>query len=264
MSESKNILDEICARKREHIAERKKIISPEEIRESAQTASAPRGFADALKNSKQPAIIAEIKKASPSVGIIRPDFDLMDIAMIYQESGAACISVLTDEPYFQGRDEYIGQVKRIVKLPVLRKDFILEEYQVYESRMLGADCILLIMAALDETEAHDLHQLSGSLGMDVLVEIHDEEELHRAMELAPAMIGINNRNLKTLQVDVRTSHELAKKIPSDVLKIAESGISDIETIRALQKDGFDGFLIGESLMKQRDIGAALKKFTAAG
>lgn len=258
MSEAISVLDEICAVKREHIAKQKEKVSFEEIRKQAQAAEKPRGFINALKNHVQPAIIAEVKKASPSVGVIREGFDAVQIAKIYESAGAACLSVLTDEPYFQGKDEYLQQIKKVVSLPLLRKDFMLDEYQIYESRALGADCILLIMAALKDSEAKNLYAFAHSLDMDVLVEIHDEEELNRALKLEPAMIGINNRNLKTLKVDVQTSHELGVKIPSSILRIAESGISDADTIAALQEAGFDGFLIGESLMKQKDIRAAFK------
>jgi indole-3-glycerol phosphate synthase len=254
-----NVLDQICARKREHVAAQKQKISFEQINQEAAAAKKPRGFINALQNHAKPAIIAEVKKASPSVGVIREDFDAVEIAKIYEQSGAACLSVLTDEPYFQGKDEYLQQIKAAVALPLLRKDFILDEYQIYESRALGADCILLIMAALTDAEAKNFYKLSVSLGMDVLVEIHDEEELIRALDLKPAMIGINNRNLKTLEVDVQTSHLLGKKIPANIIRVAESGISKKKTIQALQADGFHAFLIGESLMKERDIKSALDK-----
>lgn len=253
-----SVLNEICDPKREHIAAQKKKISLDVLKEKIATAEKPRGFINALKQKKR-AIIAEVKKASPSIGIIREDFNAVEIARIYEANGAACLSVLTDEPYFQGRDEYLAQIKQAVKIPLLRKDFMLDEYQIYESRALGADCILLIMAALTDSEAATLYKLSETLGMDVLVEIHDDEELTRALKLNPKMIGINNRNLKTLKVDVQTSHRLGAKIPGNILKIAESGISDSSTIHALQTDGFNGFLIGESLMRQPDIGTALTK-----
>ena len=171
----------------------------------------------------------------------------------------ACLSVLTDEPYFQGHDDYIGLVKKSSSLPVLRKDFMIDPYQIYESRALGADCILLIMAALNHDDARRMNGIAHDLGMDVLVEVHDETELRAALELAPAMIGINNRNLKTLTVDLQTSHTLSKMIPEGVLKVAESGISTPENIAALQASGFGAFLVGESLMRQDDIGAALRK-----
>jgi indole-3-glycerol phosphate synthase len=256
-----NVLDEICARKRQHIAAQKQKISLDALKKKALAAVSPRGFIKALKAHTAPSIIAEIKKASPSRGIIRADFDPAAIAQIYEQNGAACISVLTDEPYFQGRDDYLESVTQAVSLPLLRKDFMLEEYQLYESRALGADCILLIMAALSDDEAESLYKLSEELGMDVLVEVHDEEELIRALKLDPPMIGINNRSLKTLKVDIQTSFSLGQKIPGSVLRIAESGLSEPGTIKELQGEGFGGFLIGESLMKQKDIGAALRTLT---
>jgi indole-3-glycerol phosphate synthase len=261
MSESKSILDEICQKKREHVAAQKKRIPLAALKEKIETLEKPRGFIKALKTHKFPAIIAEVKKASPSVGIIRENFDAIEIARAYGEAGAACLSVLTDEPYFQGKDEYLVDIRKSVSLPLLRKDFIIDEYQLFESRALGADCVLLIMAALTNEQARYLYQLSQKLGMDILVEVHDEEELIHAMDFAPQMVGVNNRNLKTLKVDVQTSHTLAKKIPADVVRVAESGISDPQTINALRADGYHAFLIGESLMKQDDIGTALKKFT---
>jgi indole-3-glycerol phosphate synthase len=254
-----SVLDEICARKREHIVERKQKLSLHDLKNNVQTADATHGFIRAIRTVPHPAIIAEVKKASPSVGVIRADFDAVQIAKTYEQNGAACLSVLTDEPYFQGRDEYLTAIRKSVSIPLLRKDFMLDEYQIYESRALGADCILLIMAALSDEEAADLYRLSYNLGMDVLVEVHDEEELIRALKFKPQMIGINNRNLKTLKVDVQTSFTLSQKIPAGILKIAESGISEASTIADLRKAGFDGFLIGESLMKQADIGLALKK-----
>ncbi|MGB4106673.1 MAG: indole-3-glycerol phosphate synthase TrpC [Alphaproteobacteria bacterium] len=254
-----SILTEICQKKAEHVASKRKEVPQVLLEEMIKAAEKPRGFINALKKSPAPAIIAEIKKASPSRGIIRADFDPAKIAKIYEENGAACLSVLTDEPYFQGRDEYIAEVKKVSSLPVLRKDFMIDPYQIYESRALGADCILLIMAALNHDDALRMSEIARDLDMDVLVEVHDEPELRAAIELAPAMIGVNNRNLKTLEVDLQTSHALSKMIPAGVLKVAESGLSARDDIRALQASGFDAFLIGESLMRENDIGAALRK-----
>jgi indole-3-glycerol phosphate synthase len=256
-----SVLDDICARKRDHIEAQKLKAPLYVLKDKINSTPEPRGFIKALKNHTPPAIIAEVKKASPSVGIIRADFNAVEIAQTYEQSGAACLSVLTDEPYFQGRDEYLAQIRSAVKIPLLRKDFMLDEYQIFESRALGADCVLLIMAALDEEQAKKLYRLSDILGMDVLVEVHDDDELTRALKLNPAMIGINNRNLKTLTVDIETSRRLGKKIPSGILKIAESGISKSETIKELRTAGFNGFLIGESLMKEKDIGAAFESLT---
>lgn len=256
-----NTLDEICARKRNHIAARRASVPLSDLLARIKDAPPARDFAAALREHPGPAIIAEVKKASPSRGIIRADFDPVAIAGIYEECGAACISVLTDEPYFQGRDEYLVEIRSQVTLPVLRKDFMLDEYQIYESRALGADCILLIMAALDDITARKLHDLARSLGMAVLAEVHDAQELKRALALSPAMIGVNNRDLKTLNVDLRTSHRLAGEIPAGTLKIAESGIGDFKAIQDLQSAGYAAFLVGESLMRETDIAAAFKNLT---
>ena len=254
-----SILDDICAKKAEHIAARRKEMPQVMLESAIAAAEKPRGFTKALRASHAPAIIAEIKKASPSAGIIRADFDPEKIAEIYEANGAACLSVLTDEPYFQGRDTYIAEVKKASRLPVLRKDFMIDPYQIYESRALGADCVLLIMAALDPEQALHLNEIAQGLGMDVLVEVHDETELRNALKLSPAMIGINNRDLKTLEVDLQISHALAAMIPPGILKVAESGISNNADIWALEASGFGAFLVGESLMRNADIGAALRK-----
>lgn len=257
MSDNISVLNEICARKRKHVEEKKNQTSLEDLKSIINQQQKPRGFIKALQSSSKPAIIAEVKKASPSKGIIRPDFDPVKIAKTYEANGAACISVLTDEPYFQGCDEYLKDIKENTAIPLLRKDFMVDTYQIYESRALGADCILLIMAELSTKTASELYDLSKDLGMDVLVEVHDLEELERAKTLAPQMVGINNRNLKTLKVDVQTSFDLLSSMP-DCLKVAESGISDPDTIHNLQNSGFDAFLIGESLMRQNDIAQALR------
>ena len=258
-----NVLNEICARKQEHIAERKSAVSLEQLQEQIHAAPAPKGFVNAMQAAPFPAMITEVKKASPSKGVIREDFDPVEIAKIYKDHGATCLSVLTDEPYFQGKDEYFVDIRSAVDLPMLRKDFMLDPYQIYESRSLGADCILIIMAALSDAQASDLHALSKELGMDVLVEVHDSDELERALALNPEMLGVNNRNLKTLTVDVQTSYALAKNIPDTCFKISESGISDPATIQDLKSAGYTGFLIGESLMRQDDIGAALQNLRSA-
>lgn len=254
-----SVLAEICARKMEHVAAMRAKNPQGLLDDLIARAAKPRGFINALKNHPAPAIIAEIKKASPSRGLIREDFDPAEIARIYESNGAACLSVLTDEPYFQGRDEYLQQAGAASKLPLLRKDFMIDPYQIHESRALGADCILLIMAALSDHQASELYEIARTFGMDVLVEVHDEPELRRALDMNAAMIGINNRNLKTLAVDINTSHQLGKLIPAGTLKVAESGISDPETIRLLRSEGFNAFLVGESLMREKDIGGALEK-----
>lgn len=257
------VLEEICQKKILHVKERKAKLPLEELLPKIQEAPVPKGFIKSIQSQKgKPAIIAEVKKASPSKGVIREDFDPLKIAQIYSDNGASCLSVLTDEPYFHGHDDYLYRIARNVSTPALRKDFMVDPYQIYEARALGADCILLIMAALKDDYAADLYELATDLGMDVLVEIHDEEELKRAEKLKPAMIGVNNRNLKTLAVDIQTSYNLLELIPSDAIKVAESGISEAATISELHAKGYDAFLIGESLMRQDDIALALKTLLA--
>lgn len=252
-----NILHEICTKKKEHVARKKVQRSLDDLRYMVDDTPLASGFLGAMKRVHGPALIAEVKKASPSKGVIREDFNPVEIAQIYKAGGAACISVLTDEPYFQGHDEYLVQVKKAVDIPVLRKDFMVDPYQIYESRYLGADCILLIMAALRDGEAWEMYDLARDLGMDVLVEVHDLEELERAKRFNPMMIGVNNRNLKTLDVDVQTSRDLLMYMPDDTYKISESGISDPEVIQNLNAAGYSGFLVGESLTRQDDIAAAV-------
>lgn len=252
------ILNLICSEKLTHI-ENKKAQTPLALLQKQIGDCAPtRGFINALKQ-KTPALIAEVKKASPSRGIIREDFDAVEIAKIYEANGASCLSVLTDEPYFQGRDEYLTQIRAAVKIPLLRKDFMLDDYQVYEARALGADCILLIMAALKDDQAKRLYDLATSLSMDTLFEVHDDDEVDRAIALKPQMIGVNNRNLKTLEVDLATSMNLTMAMPRDVVRVAESGIADYDTVETLHTAGYHAFLIGESLMRQPDIGAATRE-----
>lgn len=253
-----SVLQEICERKKEHVAQRKAMISLSEMESRAQNAPAPLGFIKALKAHEHTAIIAEVKKASPSKGVIRENFDPVEIAKSYESAHAACLSVLTDEPYFQGHDDYFRRVRETVSLPMLRKDFMIEPYQIYESRAMGADCILLIMAALDVSQAKELYDLSKSLGMDVLTEIHDHTELERSLLFDPEMVGVNNRNLKTLEVSTQTSIDLSEHIPENTVKIAESGLSDKAVIEQLKTYGYDGFLIGESLMRQSDVETALR------
>lgn len=253
-----SVLDEICARKRAYVEEQKQRVPLDELKQKIKSAPHPLGFIERIKNTTGTAIIAEVKKASPSEGVIREGFDAVQTARIYEDHGAACLSVLTDTPYFQGRDEYLENIKSAVNLPLLRKDFMIDPYQICESRALGADCILLIMAALSDEDAQTMHDLAEDLGMDALVEIHNMEELGRALSLAPRMIGVNNRDLKTLDVDVQTSIDLLEHIPERVVKVAESGISKRKTIEQLENIGYDAFLIGTSLMRAPDIGAALE------
>lgn len=257
-----NTLEEICERKREHVRNRKSYYSLDDLKYRIADKPLPSGFLCRLMMAEGPALIAEVKKASPSKGVIREDFDPVSIAKIYRDSGATCLSVLTDEPYFQGHDDYLVQIKETVNLPVLRKDFIVDEYQIYESRALGADCILLIMACLSDSQARRFYEITLSLRMDVLVEVHDLPELERALKLDPMMIGVNNRNLKTLEVDLDTSFDLALRLPASVYKISESGIGSHDTLKRLNAVGYRGFLVGESLMREDDIAQAVRNLLA--
>ena len=261
-----NVLTEICDRKREHVAARKRVMPLPTLLKRIDNAPPPRGFADALTRrvgDEGYGLIAEIKKASPSKGLIRADFDPPSLARAYLAGGATCLSVLTDEPYFQGSDDYLVAARGAVKLPVLRKDFMVDPYQVVEARAIGADCILLIMAALDDAQAAELERTALDLGLDVLVEVHDRAELDRALRLTTGMIGINNRNLKTLRTDLATTVELAAALPPDRLAVSESGLQSPADLARMASNGARCFLVGESLLRHADIAAATRALLAA-
>lgn len=256
-----DILDRILARKVEEVAERSARLPLNEL--AARIADLPdtRGFAAAIEatiEAGQPAVIAEIKKASPSKGVIRADFDPLAIAHSYAKGGATCLSVLTDVDFFQGADRFLEQVRAGCDLPILRKDFTIDAYQVYEARAIGADCILLIAAALDDENLMDLSLLAAELDLDVLVEVHDAQELQRALEVPAPLIGINNRNLRSFEVSLQTSIALRPGVPTDRTLVSESGIATREDVRKLRESGIHAFLIGETFMRAADPGSALK------
>ncbi len=262
-----DILDRILARKVEEITERSARVSLAELVARVGDLSDTRGFAAAIEAKIEaglPAVIAEVKKASPSKGVIRADFDPAAIAQSYERGGAACLSVLTDADFFQGSEDYLRQARAACSLPVLRKDFTIDAYQVYEARVIGADCILLIVAALDDSMLLDLSLLAAELDLDVLVEVHDEEELERALEIPAPLIGVNNRNLRTFEVSLDTSLNLRKRAPTDRILVSESGIATIEDIARLRGVGIDAFLVGETFMRAADPGDALKQLFFAG
>lgn len=255
-----DILDKIIAVKREEIAEAIKRKPLAVMREDAESRVLTRDFVGALRakiSAGKPAVIAEVKKASPSKGVLRADFIPADIAQSYAEHGAACLSVLTDRQFFQGSVDYLKQARASCALPVLRKDFMVDAYQVYEARVMGADCILLIAACLDDAQMKALEALAFSLDMAVLVEVHDEAELERALRLRTPLIGINNRNLKTFEVSLDTTLSLLGKVPADRLLVTESGISTPADVKRLREAKVNAFLVGEAFMRADDPGVAL-------
>ncbi len=252
----KNMLDRIIAHKRKEVENAKKILPLSEIETQARAATAPRGFIKSIQRfhgEGKPALIAEIKKASPSKGLIRPDFEPATLADAYESGGAACISVLTDVAFFQGHPQYLKEVRSVSTLPVLRKDFMIDTYQVVEARAWGADCILIIMAAVDDETAQSLSNMARKWGMDVLVEVHNRQELERALKLNTLLIGINNRNLQTFDITLETTEGLAPLIPKDRIIISESGITTYDDLVRLSKVGSNTFLVGECLMRKQNV-----------
>ncbi len=255
-----NKLAEICATTREEVTRRKGVRSLDDLDRLAQSETEPRGFHAALKDKAETgfALIAEVKKASPSKGLIRADFDPAAHAAAYEAGGAACLSVLTDVPYFQGHDDYLVAARAACLLPVLRKDFMLDPWQVAEARSLGADAILVIMAAVDDAVASDLEAAALERGMDVLVEVHDAAELDRALRLKSRLIGVNNRDLRDFSVDFARTYELVGHAPADVTFVAESGLTGHADLLAMSAHGVRTFLVGETLMRQADVEAATR------
>ncbi len=262
MSQTPDILKKIIARKHEEIGERRAECDLRALEARAAAADAPRGFLDRLEArlaAGDPAVIAEIKKASPSKGVIREDFDPAAIARSYQAGGAACLSVLTDHDFFQGSEADLRQARAACDLPVIRKDFIVDPYQVVEARAIGADCILLIAAALDDDRMRALHALAIELGMDVLVEVHDRAELDRALAQDVQILGINNRDLRTFETRLETTLDLLDAIPADRMVVTESGIHTPADVARLRGHGVHAFLVGEAFMRAEDPGAALRE-----
>ena len=261
-SDTPTILKKILARKQQEIIERSSVTPLAQLLEQTASASAPRGFAAALEAKLavgQSAVIAEIKKASPSKGVIREDFDPAAIAKSYAKGGAACLSVLTDVDFFQGADRYLTMARTACDLPVIRKDFIVDPYQIYEARAMGADCILLIVSALNEEQLYLLHEVAITMGMDVLIEVHDAAELKTALKLDNPMVGINNRNLHSFDVSLDNTFELLERIPNDKIVITESGIHHRDDVVAMRENNVNAFLVGEAFMRSEEPGERLRE-----
>jgi indole-3-glycerol phosphate synthase len=263
VSETPDILKKIISHKKQEIAAGKARLPEPELRSQlADSDDRPRGFVGALHGAEgedRTPVIAEVKKGSPSKGVIRPDFDPVAIAEVYEANGAACLSVLTDERFFLGRLEYLAEIRKHVRLPLLRKDFICDPYQIYEARAAGADAVLLIAAMLDLVQLRDFTALARELSLDVLLEVHDEQELETALQVNCELVGINNRDLHTFITDLATTERLAKRVPGNRLIVAESGIHSRSDVLRLQRAGARAFLVGESLMREADIGAKLRE-----
>jgi len=265
MSDTPDILKKIVLRKQEEIAARKQQCGLDELKQKLADAPAPRGFVAAMRaklEAGKPAVIAEVKKASPSKGVIRENFIPAEIAKSYEQGGAACLSVLTDIDFFQGSDEYLKQAREACSLPVLRKDFIVDPYQVYEARVIGADCILLIAACLSDAQMQELSALAVELGMDVLVEVHDGEELARTLPLNLPLVGINNRNLRTFETSLETTLELLAQIPEGRIVVTESGIHTPEDVALMRNNAVNSFLVGEAFMRAEEPGEKLAELFA--
>jgi len=262
MNNTPDILKKILQRKREEIIERSSSCNIRELAKQVESATNPRGFLSAVRTAlaqNKPAVIAEMKKASPSKGVIRERFDPHQIAHSYEIGGATCLSVLTDRDFFQGDEAYLQTAKQACSLPILRKDFTIDPYQVYEARVIGADCILLIVAALDDAALAQLSQLAAELGMDVLVEVHDAAELKRALDLPISLVGINNRNLRTFETRLQTTLELLDAVPSDRIVVTESAIHTPEDVALMREHGVNAFLVGEAFMRASEPGDKLKE-----
>lgn len=265
-TDTTDILTRMMRRKAEEVTTRARETPLRALRERCAAQAAPRGFLDALERrlrNGEPGVIAEIKKASPSKGVIRADFDPAAIARSYARGGATCLSVLTDEEFFQGSDAHLVAAREQCELPVLRKDFMIDPYQIWESRAIGADCILLIVAGLGDAQLLDLSELALELGMDVLVEVHDAEELERALALRVPLLGINNRNLRTFDTSLSTTIDLLPHVPEDRVLVTESGIHSREDVALMRRHGVHGFLVGEAFMRAPDPGEALAGLFAA-
>jgi indole-3-glycerol phosphate synthase len=253
------ILDDIVAYKKEELTETKRATPLADQKQRAADAGPARGFGKALSAGSSIRLIAEVKKASPSKGVIREDFDPVRIAGTYQEAGASCLSVLTEKKYFQGSLDYLGSIRKTVGLPLLRKDFIVDEYQIFEARAAGADAILLIAACLDRRQMEDYLGIAGNLGLDVLVESHTSKELDKTLLAGASIVGINNRDLSSFTVSLQTTFDLLKDIPDDRTVVSESGIRTRDDVVKLEKAGVDAVLVGESLMREKDIGKKVKE-----
>lgn len=265
MNDTPDILRKILDRKAEEVAACRRRVALDAVMQQAADAGPVRGFMRALQENNRAglaAVIAEIKQASPSRGVLREDFDPEQIAVSYEKGGAACLSVLTDIDFFKGADVYLQQARAACGLPVLRKDFVIDPYQVYEARALGADCILLIVAALDDVMLQELLQLAGELGMDALVEVHDETELQRALAIPAPLLGINNRDLRTFETSLQTTLAFLPQIPNDRLIVTESGIHSVEDVALMRAHGVDCFLVGEAFMKAPEPGEKLSELFA--